>query len=333
MKKTSLFLLIAVAMFLTVNLFAPPVSKPFNQEVLEYGSYYPDTYDQPFAEPTLVDYPEEGTIKFRYYIDPEFYLDSVEHADAGLTLNASTDVYGAFSVRFNVGDIRAYWGNPSWQGGDVLTIEIEQLTTGRVVTVQRTLTAGGSPDAYYGIHAVTLVDPPTVLFDSRPDVLNPINTTADLMAGYPIDGVYRANNWSAVGTGDPANSNWNISFSAEGIIGDLLVTSKIRRANYFDEDELFDDVQGPRSFRTYYSLDNGVTWTQHPTVNHLLPLTGEEWMNIDFELPEALYGEQNIMLQWRLLAAGGSTIVTYPAESWGEIKDVVVTGEGELVAN
>jgi len=329
MKRFSLLLLIMLALSLSMNLFAPPVSKPFNQEVLEYGSYYPDTYDHPYADPTLVDYPEEGTIKFRYYINPEFYLDSVEHADTGAILNANIDVYGAFSVRFNVGDIRAYWGNPTWQDGDVITVEIEQLTTGRMVNVQRVLTAGTSPDAYYGIHAVTLIDPPVVLYDSRPDVLDPINTTANLMAGYPVDGVYRANNWTAVGTGDPANSNWNISFSTEGVIGNLLVTSKIRRANYLDEDELFDDVQGPRSFRTYYSLDNGVSWTRHPGVNHLLPLTGEEWMNIDFELPEECYGEPNVMLQWRLLAAGGSTIATYPAESWGEIKDVVVTGEVE----
>lgn len=329
MRKLCLFMLIAVLMMVTANLFAPPVSKPFNQEVLEYGSYYPDTYDLPFADPDLVSYPEEGSIRFRYYINPEFYLDSEEHGGLGYTLNATMDVYNAFSVRFNVGDIRAYWGNPSWQGGDVITIEIEQPSTGRGVVVQRVLTAGGSPDAYYGIHAVTLVDPPTVLFDSRPDVLDTINTTANLMAGFPDEGVYRANNWTAVGAGDPANSNWNISFSAEGIISDLMVTSKIRRANYFDEEMHFDDIQGPRSFRTYYSTDGGDTWTQHPVVNHLLPLTGEDWMTIEYELPEALYGEENIMLQWRLLAAGGSTIATYPAESWGEIKDVVVTGEGE----
>jgi hypothetical protein len=160
MKKTSLILLIAVAMFLTVNLFAIPVPKPFNQEVLDFGSYYPGTYDQPFADPELVDYPEEGTIKFRYYIDPEFYLDSEEHAGEDLTLNVGMDAYGAFSVRFNLGDLRAYWGNPSWQSGDVVTIEIEQPSTGRMVTVQRTLTSGGSPDMYYGINSVTLTQPP-----------------------------------------------------------------------------------------------------------------------------------------------------------------------------
>lgn len=317
MKRLSLLLLIVLAVSLSMNLYAPPVSKPFAQELLDIDSYYPDWYDQPFADPTLVTYPDVGTVQFRYYIDPEFYLDSVEHAGLGYTLNAGMDAYGAFSVRVNVGDLRAYWGNPSWQGGDVLTVEIEQPSTGRIATVQRVLTAGGSPDAYYGINAITLVDAPTVVFDSRPPELDLITTTADLVTGFPDEGVYRANNWTA-------DDNWQIAFSSVGV-ENLMVSSQLSRAFYFDEDVHFDDVMGPKFFQTFYSIDSGDSWVQHPVQEWELPMS-EDWHNIEYDLPEECSDQNEVLVRWVFNNATGSTVTSYPAESWGQIQNVVVGG-------
>ena len=313
MRKITL-LLLALAIFMSITGIFAQIPKPILQELYDVGGSYPDN----------IVYPEDGTITYQVWILSR--PNDVQSGPTGI-MSAGMDE-GKFLLQFNMGNFSF-----PWTAGDMMRVEVQQTTTGRIASVEFPVAAGTSPQARFDGNSMVLQEPPLVLFDSRPTTLDPIMTTANLMAGYPQNGVYRANNWVAVGTADVANSNWHISFSTVGIDSDLMVTSKIRRANYFDEDEHFEDIQGPRSFRTYYSIDNGATWVQHPSINHLLPITGEDWLTVEFELPEACLGQENVLVQWRLLAAGGSTIVAFPFESWGEIKDVVVTGEGELEVN
>ena len=308
--KRFVSLLLVVTFIFSFTILLAQTPKPILQELYDVGGSYPDN----------IIYPEAGTIEYQVWMIAR--PGDVQYGPSGI-MSAGMD-QGKFLLQFNMGNFSF-----PWAAGELLQIEVLQTNTGRTASAQFSVSSGTSPQARFDENAIVLQNPPMVLFDSRPDVLDPIYTTANLMPGYPQAGIYRANNWVSVSVGDPANSNWNISFSTEDVVSNLHVTSKIRRANYFDEDELFDDVQGPRTFRTYYSIDNGLTWVNYPVVNHILPVEGEDWMIIDFDLPEDCIGLQNVQLQWRLYASGGSTVTTYPNEAWGEIKDVVVTGIGE----
>ena len=318
MKRMSLILLIALAMIFTISSLSAQALKPILQELYDLGGSYPDN----------VVYPEDGTIEYMVWVTAR--PGDIQYGPTGA--NSAGMDSGRFLLQFNMGNF-----NEAWTAGEILRIEVTQTTTGNIGVTEFPIIAGTSPQAMFDADAMVLILPPAVLFDSNDPaeyVVNNFNNT--LVPGYPqwegrSSYVYRAINWVALGTGDPGNSNWNIAFSTEGVIGNLQVTSKLRRANYFDEEEIFDQILGPRSFRTYYSIDGGVTWIQEPVVNHLLPLTGEDWYEIAVELPPAVYNQPDVRLQWRLLAAGGSTIASYPAESWGEIKDVKITGEMEEV--
>jgi hypothetical protein len=118
------------------------------QEILDYGGSYPDN----------VIYPEEGTIKFRAWIEsrPEFVLsDESKYGSTGFSEN------GIFFVQFNLGNFPGLAGSPvDWQPGEVLKIEVLHEPTGRIAETEFTIDEGTSPIFRLREKAIILIDPP-----------------------------------------------------------------------------------------------------------------------------------------------------------------------------
>lgn len=300
MKKSILVLTIALAMLLSMtSLFAQ--LKPIYQELYDFGGSWPGNVIYPT---------DDGTISYTTYVTsrPE---DTQSGPHPLCTARMSS---GRFLLAFNMGN----FDNP-WLAGDILRIEVLQTTTGRIVTTEFALEGGNLPQALFDGLSIVLQDPPTKLFSSNPPESHVIGTEGLIMApGYPMNGVYRANGW---GVGD----DWNISFPTVGF-ENITLTSKLRRQYWFDDEDTFEDYWGPRLFRTYYSLDNGASWVQNPVANYTMPSVEADWLTIAFDLPEALWGQANVKIKWELFNANGIS-----SDGWGEIKDVLVTGDGVFV--
>ncbi len=267
-------------------------SRPVSQELFDYDG----------------EYPEEGTIEYRFWITtrPDYVIEApAPELDAYATFTE----LGRFVLTYNLGNLPAIGAPDDWSAGDIVRIEITHTPSGRIANREFEIPGGTDPIVFHNDLALTLADPPAVLFDSDVDE---ITTTAAMVDGYPEEGVYRAVDWD-VGV------NWQIAFSTVGVESDLLVTSMLRRQ--YDEDDFF---IGPGRFRIFYSIDEGESWIQEGG-NRLLP-TSEDWFNIAFELPEACYGLENVMVKWEVYHAGD-----IDGNGWNEIRDVLVTAEVEEV--
>ncbi|MDD2229212.1 MAG: T9SS type A sorting domain-containing protein [Candidatus Cloacimonetes bacterium] len=292
MKKSILILVIAMAMLLSLSSVFAQALKPILVELYDFGGSFPGN----------VIYPAAGTISYNVYVTAR-PADVQTGPSASCT--AGMDV-GKFVLSYNMGNFSL-----PWTVGETLHMDILQTTTGRISTVEFLISTGNFPQFQFDALGVALIDPPTVLFNTNAPQNN-------LMGNFGLTNVTNtAGVWQ--GTGWSLNDYWSASFSTAGCT-DLNLTSKIRRQYMFDDVDLFDDVWGPRLFRTYYSTDGGTIWTQYPAVNYTLG-ADQNWLTIAFDLPAALNGLPNVMIKWAMWNANG------PAnDGWGEIKDVKVTG-------
>ena len=294
---SKLFLLSFLLVIGTV-LFAQGVPSPINQEILGYGSTYEPEHFVLFQDG------DETDFTFRTWIEsrPDYVQSGPDKR------------YGAGVQYLSTGRLICYWnlanymsvGAPvDWAQGEIVIIEVTQTSTGRIARDRFVIDTSSGPMIRYrdrdGGKAIILKDPPAVLFDSKTDT---VTTTASLVGGYPIDGVYRATNWSK-------DKSWQISFSTKGVIDDLDLTSQLRRQ--FDDEE---GTYGPKRFRTYYSINGGAEWIQHPVVNVTIP-DNENWYDVNFKLPASCYGLDQVMVKWELFNASGTS------DGWGDIKVVV----------
>ena len=213
-------------------------------------------------------------------------------------------------IKFQLGNF-----DNQWQLGNIVTLTVNRASDGFIGFADNIEVVDSSPIwwgrvGYVG-DPVVIKAPPAVLFDSNDG--DPILNEGLVMApGYPMANVYRATGWGL-------NDDWNIQFSTEGF-ENITLTSKIRRQYWFDDEDTFEDYWGPRLFRTYYST-NGTEWTQYPVANYTLG-TNEDWLTIAFDIPEDLWGLPNLQIKWELFNANGIS-----NDGWGEIKDVLVTGD------
>lgn len=302
-KRVFIMIIVCIAMLFGFNLYGQ--SRTVSQELYDIGGSYPDNVIYP---------PVDGSVYFTTWIveRPEYVLDSRIHGH--LQVNAQM-AGGRFLCTVNIGNFAAIGAVPPWLAGETLIMEIEQEGTGRWARKEWVISPGTSPVFFYDELAIALQDPLAVVFDSRPPDLDPITTSATIMTGYPDDeGVYRANEWAL-------DDYWQIAFSAEGV-EDLEVTSMLRR-QYIAVGPPPTHVLGPKWFNTQYSLD-GVVWTDthDDFVNWFELPNSEDWFTWSFALPESLNDQETIYIRWYMGTTDGLN-----NNGWGEIKDVVVTGE------
>jgi len=307
MEKRVLIVIMTITVFLAAfNLYGQ--SRVTAQELYDYGGFYPENVVYP---------PDDGSVYFLAWIPEigdQWVQDSRIHGNIGALANIEQ---GRFLCRFNLGNFTSIGAPRNWLQYDTVIMEIYQEGTDRWARREFII----DPDVYppgpiifFDEDALALQEPPAVAFDSRPPVLDTITTSATVMTGYPDEGVYRANNWEL-------NDYWEISFSTEGM-ENLELSSQLRRQ--MDSDFF---IFGPRDFRTFYSIDSGLNWIQFPISDWTLP-NSEDWLNIEYELPEECNDQELVMIRWSLYSIAGMM-----NDGWSEIKDVVVSGEWSVGPN
>src|SRR5690554_906917 len=268
MKRMSLFILIAVAMLLSMNLYGQRV---MGQELYDIGGSYPDNIIYP---------PEDGSVYFLAWNNerPEYVQDSREHSHINVLANMTG---GRFVCRFNLDNFTAIGSPSNYSPGDLIIMDIFREVDGEIVGVARRewiSNAGSDPvlfydagDGFYG-PALALQIPPSVLFDSDVD---PVTTDATLVSS--TDGVYQATDW-LVGDG------WYAEFSTLGYENIVLDSSELMRE--------FGPLYGPTEWKTYYQVGSSRTWVEWPEGNlYILPFA-PEWVPISFDLPEAVENQE-----------------------------------------
>src|SRR5690554_2159140 len=115
MKRMSLFILIAVAMLLSMNLYGQ--SRVVAQELYDIGGSYPDNIIYP---------PDDGSVYFLAWIPEigdEWKQDSRIHDNIGALSNMEE---GKFLCRFNLGNFTAIGAPRNWLQYDTVIMEIYQ---------------------------------------------------------------------------------------------------------------------------------------------------------------------------------------------------------------
>src|SRR5690554_892585 len=307
MKRMSLFILIAVAMLLSMNLYGQRV---MGQELYDIGGSYPDNIIYP---------PEDGSVYFLAWNNerPEYVQDSREHSHINVLANMTG---GRFVCRFNLDNFTAIGSPSNYSPGDLIIMDIFREVDGEIVGVARRewiSNAGSDPvlfydagDGFYG-PALALQIPPSVLFDSDQPAEYVITTDATIMAGYPMwegdEYIYRANGWSL-------GKYWEIEFSTLGYENIVLDSSELMRE--------FGPLYGPTEWKTYYQVGSSRTWVEWPEGNlYILPFA-PEWVPISFDLPEAVENQGIVRIKWEFHAPGALFTGGY-----SQIRNVVVLGD------
>ena len=285
--------MVLMLMLVFGSLYAQGVPRMVAQELLDFGGvkFDPD-----------VDNIEDFTYRTWIAERPEYIL-YCPGPIGGVTKEYTPE--GRLVLGIQIANFTSLGAPKDWSNGETVVIEATQVSTGRMAHTSFVLEGKETIVRYeeYGT-AMALKDPPVALFDSKDDAIEV--TDANLVDGYPQEGLYRADDWKRYGY-------WQASFSTKGVIDELRVKSRVR--SFYDEDE--ESITGPRGYRVYYSIDNGENWVQGVDGNFLLNSTN--WVNIDFELPKECYNFDKVLVKWE-------NYLSLLGDGWGEIGDVTVTG-------
>jgi hypothetical protein len=296
MKRTSLLLLIALAMFLTLNLHAQ--LKPVLVELYDIGGSFPEN----------VVYPEEGTIEYTIWMVNR-PLDTQSHPG---TCSAAMDPdQGRFMLQWNMDNF-----DEPWIGGEIIRIELVQTTTGYVVNQEFAIVGGSSPQFRLNELALVLTNPPVALFDS--------NLAEDHVLYGPgvgdlgqAAGIYYSDDWAT-------DRYMYIGFPISEISGGIVVDFSMRRQYQQGGPPFFNLEQaGPRHWYTEYRIDGGA-WTETaPDFGNYYSLdaSGAVWYNGTLEIPWVRSGE-NMEVRW--VAA----VNPEAGNGYMEMRDVYAEGTG-----
>ncbi len=310
--KAFLFFMV-LCLLVSVGLYSQVVSRPLYQHI-------------DFAEDDILDFiTNTGRTTSPYY-----YLE-VTNLEQGVSRNTINNSTGAVRVYQESNYCWIFVDQTGWPErwaiGSTIRLHLSNMN-GKTIGKDIVVPSGTSPIIIHGDTDKLIIpmpdDPgPVTIFDSSGSdaITGKMDLTID-----ETDNIYRAAGWTVEGTGSLNNSYWQIALSSTGYES-LQISSQLRRQ--YEEDENLDAYWGPRHFRLYYSVDEGENWENYPTeVNYSLG-ENSNWMSISFNLPTEADDCESVLIRWYLHASGGMT----PNNPWGEIKDVIVRGYGEVSDN